>query len=75
LVVLGVVFCPSLLSGVVYTESVLSWSVLGRYTFFIASTLDFPAIMAITLLVAITYLVINLLTDISYAMLDPRVRQ
>jgi len=31
--------------------------------------------MAITLLVAVTYLVINLLTDISYAMLDPRVRQ
>jgi ABC-type dipeptide/oligopeptide/nickel transport system permease component len=31
--------------------------------------------MAITLLVVITYLVINLLTDISYAMLDPRVQQ
>ena len=40
-----------------------------------ASALDFPAIMAVTLLVAITYLVINLITDVSYALLDPRVRQ
>jgi len=64
-----------LLTGAVLTETVFSWPGLGRYTFLSASALDFPAIMAITLLVAVTYLVINLLTDISYAILDPRVRR
>ena len=36
-------------------------------------SLDFPAIMGITLVVALVYLLINLLIDISYALLDPRV--
>ena len=35
--------------------------------------LDFPAIMGITLVVAIVYVFVNLLVDVSYAMLDPRV--
>jgi peptide/nickel transport system permease protein len=74
-VTLGGLAYANLLTGAVLTETVFSWPGLGRYTFLSASALDFPAIMAITLLVAITYLVINLLTDISYAMLDPRVRQ
>jgi len=74
-VTLGGLAYANLLSGAVLTETVFSWPGLGRYTFLSASALDFPAIMAITLLVAITYLVINLVTDISYAMLDPRVRQ
>jgi peptide/nickel transport system permease protein len=65
----------NLLTGAVLTETVFSWPGLGRYTFLSASALDFPAIMAITLLVAITYLVINFITDISYALLDPRVTQ
>ncbi len=57
------------------TETVFSWPGLGRYTFQSAATLAFPAIMGITLIVAIVYLVINLLIDLSYALLDPRVRQ
>jgi peptide/nickel transport system permease protein len=65
----------NLLTGAVLTETVFSWPGLGRYTFLSASALDFPAIMAITLLVAITYLMINFITDISYALLDPRVTQ
>ena len=39
------------------------------------ATLDVPAIMGITLIVALVYLLVNLLTDISYAMLDPRVNR
>jgi peptide/nickel transport system permease protein len=74
-VTLGGLAYANLLTGAVLTETVFSWPGLGRYTFLSAAALDFPAIMAITLLVAVTYLVINLLTDISYAMLDPRVRQ
>jgi peptide/nickel transport system permease protein len=52
---------------------VFSWPGLGLYTFRSAAALDFPAIMGITIIVAITYLLINLVTDISYALLDPRV--
>ena len=72
-VTLGGLAYANLLTGAVMTETVFSWPGLGRYTFRSAAALDFPAIMGITLVVAITYLVINLLIDISYALLDPRV--
>ena len=74
-VTLGGLAYANLLTGAVLTETVFAWPGLGRYTFLSAAALDFPAIMAITLIVAVTYLVVNLITDISYAILDPRVRQ
>jgi peptide/nickel transport system permease protein len=61
-----------LLTGAVMTETIFSWPGLGRYTFRSAVTLDVPAIMGITLIVAVVYLVINFLTDLSYLVLDPR---
>jgi len=72
-VTLGGLAYANLLTGAVLTETIFSWPGLGRYTFRSAAALDFPAIMGITLVVAITYLIINLLIDISYALLDPRV--
>ena len=72
-VTLGGLAYANLLTGAVMTETIFSWPGLGRYTFRSAVALDFPAIMGITLVVAVTYLVINLLVDISYALLDPRV--
>jgi peptide/nickel transport system permease protein len=72
-VTLGGLAYANLLTGAVMTETIFSWPGLGRYTFRSAAALDFPAIMGITLVVAATYLVINLLIDISYALLDPRV--
>jgi peptide/nickel transport system permease protein len=72
-VTLGGLAYANLLTGAVMTETIFSWPGLGRYTFRSAAALDFPAIMGITLIVAITYLIINLLIDISYALLDPRV--
>lgn len=74
-VTLGGLAYANLLTGAVLTETVFAWPGLGRYTFLSAAALDFPAIMAITLIVAVTYLVVNFITDISYALLDPRVRQ
>ena len=62
-----------LLSGAVIIETVFAWPGLGSYAFRTATSLDFPAIMGITLIVAVVYLIINLLIDISYALLDPRV--
>lgn len=72
-VTLGGLAYANLLTGAVMTETIFSWPGLGRYTFRSAAALDFPAIMGITLVVAVTYLIINLLIDISYALLDPRV--
>jgi len=73
IVTLGGLAYANLLTGAVLTETIFSWPGLGRYTFRSAVSLDFPAIMGITLIVAILYLVINLLIDVSYALLDPRV--
>jgi peptide/nickel transport system permease protein len=63
----------NLLTGTVLTETIFSWPGLGRYTFRSALSLDLPAIMGMTLLFAIVYLIINLLVDLSYALVDPRV--
>lgn len=74
-VTLGGLAYANLLAGAVMTETVFSWPGLGRYTFRSAAALDFPAIMGITLVVSISYLLVNLLVDVSYAALDPRVRR
>jgi peptide/nickel transport system permease protein len=72
-VTLGGLAYAQLLTGTVLTETIFSWPGLGRYTFRSAVTLDFPAIMGVTTVVAAIYVVINLLVDLSYALLDPRV--
>jgi peptide/nickel transport system permease protein len=72
-VTLGGLAYANLLSGAVLTETIFSWPGLGRYTFQSAVALDFPAIMGMTVLVASVFVLVNLLVDISYALLDPRV--
>jgi peptide/nickel transport system permease protein len=72
-VTLGGLAYANLLSGAVLTETIFSWPGLGRYTFESAVALDFPAIMGMTVLVASVFVLVNLLVDISYALLDPRV--
>lgn len=74
IVTMGGLAYAELLTGAVMTETVFSWPGLGRYTFDSASTLDLPAIMGVTLMVALVYLLINFLVDVSYVLLDPRVR-
>jgi peptide/nickel transport system permease protein len=66
-VTLGGLAYASLLTGAVMTETVFSWPGLGRYTFRSAVAVDFPAIMAITFIVAVVYIAINFLVDMSYA--------
>ena len=72
-VTLGGLAYANLLSGAVLTETIFSWPGLGRYTFQSAVALDFPAIMGMTVLVAAVFVLVNLLVDLSYALLDPRV--
>jgi peptide/nickel transport system permease protein len=63
-----------LLSGAVLTETIFSWPGLGRYVTQSATSLDFPAVMGVTLLVGLVYSLLNLLVDLLYAFLDPRIR-
>lgn len=64
----------NLLSGTVLTETIFSWPGLGRYAFQSATKLDFPAIMGVSIVVALIYITINLIVDLLYAVFDPRIR-
>ncbi len=70
---IGVTF-GSLLSGAVLTETIFSWPGLGRYATSSAISLDFPAVMGVTLLAALVYTITNLIVDVGYHWLDPRIR-
>jgi peptide/nickel transport system permease protein len=72
-VTLGGLAYANLLSGAVLTETVFSWPGLGCYTFQSAVSLDFPAITGITTIVAVVFVLVNFMVDMSYALLDPRV--
>lgn len=63
-----------LLSGTVITETVFSWPGVGRYAFRASTTLDFPAIMSVTVVIAVIYVLANLAVDVAQVALDPRVR-
>ena len=61
------------MAGSVLVETIFSWPGLGTYAFKAASGSDYPAIMGVAILTTIVFVLVNLLTDISYAMADPRV--
>lgn len=63
-----------LLSGTVLVESIFAWPGLGRYMAEAISSSDYNAIMGVTIVVTIGYVLINLIVDLAYAYLDPRVR-
>jgi peptide/nickel transport system permease protein len=71
--ILGLAFA-GLLSGAVMTETVFDWPGLGQYLVKAAVNLDYPAIQGGTLLIAFVYVLLNLVVDILYGVLDPRVR-
>jgi peptide/nickel transport system permease protein len=64
----------SLLSGTVLVESIFSWPGVGQYAYKSAVSLDLRAIMGVSLFVAIVYVVVNLIVDILYGIIDPRIR-
>jgi len=58
----------------VIVEVVFAWPGIGRYAVGSIKTLDFPAIMSVTVVLAVIFLAVNLLVDMLYAWLDPRVK-
>jgi peptide/nickel transport system permease protein len=73
LTTIGVLF-GSLLSGAVLTETIFAWPGLGRYATSSVTSLDLPAVMGVTLVAAVVYPVVNMLVDIGYHVLDPRIK-
>ena len=63
-----------LIGGVVVTESVFSIPGLGRLTVDAVLARDYPTVQAVVLLFSLTYVLINLIVDLTYTVLDPRIR-
>tara|TARA_Y100001949_G_scaffold152310_1_gene138616 strand:- start:765 stop:1100 length:336 start_codon:yes stop_codon:yes gene_type:complete len=63
-----------MLSGVVVVEVVFAWPGLGRTVFDAIANRDIPLVQASVVVIAILVILINLITDIIYAKLDPRIR-
>jgi peptide/nickel transport system permease protein len=64
----------SLLGGAVLTETVFGWAGVGRILFEAISARDYPIIQAFTVVIAVGYVLANLIVDLSYTYLDPRVQ-
>jgi ABC-type dipeptide/oligopeptide/nickel transport system permease component len=73
LTVVGLQF-GTLLAGAIVTETIFSWPGIGRLTVQAIQSRDFPLLQGCILLIAVTYVVVNLFTDVVYAFVDPRVR-
>jgi len=63
----------ALLAGNVLAEVVFNWPGIGLYAVNAIRNLDYPSIMGVTLVISIIYVFVNLLVDIAYVMLDPRI--
>ncbi len=71
--VLGLVFA-NVLTGAVLIEKIFSWPGIGQYAYEAAVNLDVPAIAGVSLFVAAVYITINLIVDVLYGVIDPRIR-
>ncbi len=73
LTALGYTF-GNLLQGAVITETVFNWPGLGTYAAGSITFLDFPAIMGFTIVAGLSVVIVNLVTDMLYVAIDPRIK-
>jgi peptide/nickel transport system permease protein len=64
----------ALLAGAIVTETIFSWPGVGRLTITAISNRDYALVQGCILAVGLTYILVNLATDILYAVLNPRIR-
>ena len=64
----------SLLAGAVFVEYIFAWNGLGKEIVNALNTLDLPVIMGAVLIIALTFVIINILVDIIYTYLDPKIK-
>jgi peptide/nickel transport system permease protein len=65
--------CGGMLGGTFLIETVFSWPGIGNYAARSIIELDFNVIMGVTIVYAVVYVLVNLIVDIAYAYLDPRI--
>ena len=73
LTVVGLQF-GALLAGSIITETIFSWPGLGTLMVKAIQTRDYPVVQGCVLLIALSYVLVNLLTDLLYGVIDPRIR-
>jgi peptide/nickel transport system permease protein len=73
LTILGLQF-GTLLAGTIVTETIFSWPGIGRLTVQAIGARDYPLLQGCILLIAVSYVLVNLATDVLTALVDPRVR-
>jgi peptide/nickel transport system permease protein len=71
--VIGLVFA-NVLTGTVLVETIFAWPGIGQYAYRAAVNLDLPAIMGVSLFVAVVYVTVNFVVDVLYGVIDPRIR-
>jgi peptide/nickel transport system permease protein len=71
--VIGLQF-GALLAGAVIAETIFSWPGIGRFLIVSITGKDFPAVQGAVMGIAVTFVLVNLLVDLLYAAIDPRVR-
>ena len=64
----------AMLAGAILTETVFSWPGIGRETYLAISQRDWPIVMGSVTVIVVVVMIINLIVDVSYAFLDPRIR-
>jgi peptide/nickel transport system permease protein len=73
IVVLGLQF-GAVLTGTIITETIFAWPGVGRLLIQAINFRDYPLVQGCILFIAVTYVAMNLLTDLAYGFLDPRIR-
>jgi peptide/nickel transport system permease protein len=63
-----------LLSGAILTETIFSWPGIGLWIFEAIQARDYPIVQGATLFIATIFVTVNLITDLLYAVVDPRIR-
>jgi peptide/nickel transport system permease protein len=71
--VIGLIFA-NILTGAVLVENIFAWPGIGQYAYQAAIDLDLPAIMGVSLFVAVVYITVNFVVDVLYGVIDPRIR-
>jgi peptide/nickel transport system permease protein len=74
IITIAAVMFSIMLSGTVFVEAIFSWPGIGEYAYQSATNLDLPAILGVTLFIALIYVTLNFCVDLLYGVIDPRIR-
>lgn len=75
LITVGGIQIGSLITGAIISESVFGLNGLGTQLVYAVQRKDYPTVQIITVIVAVTYIIVNILIDFLYAVIDPRIRR